>query len=349
MIDVEIPAFPWFERKSAGTETVTLRNVFLHVTKACNMRCTYCYFSASEPLPGELTAQELARSWPELVMLRPEKVIFTGGEPLLRPDLLELLGGLRAADPEHRVLRCLNTNGQLVTPLLARQLVGLADEVRVSLDALPERNDTLRGRGTFAAALHALDCYHAVGFEPKALVTVTSHSLPDLEDLLCLLIDRGMTRVNLNLFRPIGRGRRHTEWLVSQADVRAAVQRAWARCCPDQPPPPQPEPAPCTSCGVGQFLNIMPNGDVFPCHVLTQREFRCGNLREDSLLVICRRSGLLGSLASLDFAELASKDADLAALAQRDVCMGNIYAQTKSSPTWRENLPMPARGQVQDH
>ena len=89
---------------------------------------------------------------------------------MLRADILELLGGLRAADPEHHVLRCLNTNGHLVTPELARALVGLADEVRVSLDALPERNDAMRGAGNFESALRALECYYAVGFEPKVLV-----------------------------------------------------------------------------------------------------------------------------------------------------------------------------------
>lgn len=53
-------------------------------------------------------------------------------------------------------------------------------------------------------------------------------------------------------------------------------------------PPDPPGPESCSNCGVGSFLNIMPNGDVFPCHVLTQREFRCGNVREDGLLEICR-------------------------------------------------------------
>jgi cyclic pyranopterin phosphate synthase len=82
-----------------------------------------------------MTTEEFARLWPEMVAVRPCKVVFTGGEPLLRPDILDLLRGLRNADPEHNVLRCPNTNGHLVTPELARQLVGLADDVRVSLDA----------------------------------------------------------------------------------------------------------------------------------------------------------------------------------------------------------------------
>src|SRR5262249_9705403 len=111
-----------------------------------------------------MTTDEFHRLWPDLVALRPQKVVVTGGEPLLRPDLFELLGGLRAADPAHHLVRCLNTNGHLVTPDLAQRLVGLADEVRVSLDALPQRNDALRGAGNFAAAVRALQCYAAVGF-----------------------------------------------------------------------------------------------------------------------------------------------------------------------------------------
>ena len=106
-------------------ETVSLRNVFLHVTKACNLRCEYCYFSASRPMPDEMTAEEFNRLWPDMVAIRPQKVVFTGGEPLLRPDILDLLRGLRDADPYHLVLRCLNTNGHLVTRELARELVGL--------------------------------------------------------------------------------------------------------------------------------------------------------------------------------------------------------------------------------
>jgi MoaA/NifB/PqqE/SkfB family radical SAM enzyme len=288
-----------------------------------------------------MSAAEFARLWPEMVALRPQKVVFTGGEPLLRPDILDLLAGLRAADPEHHVLRCLNTNGHLVTPGVARQPVGLADEVRVSLDALPKRNDALRGEGNFEAAMRALEYYYAVGFELKVLVTITAMSLPDLEDLLCLLIEKKITRINLNGFRPIGRGTGHWEWAAQPEEVRAAVRRAWERCYPDRtmpPEPPLPETQP--NCGVGSFLNIMPNGDVFPCHVLTEREFRCGNVREQSLLEICRRHGLLGQLQALDFQALAQQDERVAELTRPGTCLGNVYARTKALPVWGRSLPV---------
>lgn len=323
------------------THTVRVRTVFLHVTKACNLHCRYCYFSARKPLSDEMTTDELACLWPQLVELRPEKVVFTGGEPLLRPDIVDLLRGMRVSDPGHHVLRCLNSNGHLVRPELARSLVGLADEVRISLDALAERNDLLRGQGNFEAAIRALECYYAVGFEPKVLVTISSLTFPDLEDLICLLAKKDITRINFNILRPIGRGQGHPEWQTDAAEVRAAFRRAWRRCYPDQPVPEEPcKPETQTHCGAGQFLNIMPNGDVFPCHVLTDPEFRCGSVREQSLLEICRQSGLLDQLASLDFREVAHQDQQVESLSRAGTCMGTVYAQTKASSAWRTSLPL---------
>ena len=128
-----VPAMPRRRPEPAPAGTVALRNVYLHVTKACNLHCAYCYFTASKPLPGEMSAADLAPLWPQLAALRPSKVVFTGGEPLLRPDLVDMLRGLRAADPEHHVLRCLNTNGHLVTSNFVYQPGGPGDIVVVQL------------------------------------------------------------------------------------------------------------------------------------------------------------------------------------------------------------------------
>jgi MoaA/NifB/PqqE/SkfB family radical SAM enzyme len=346
---MDFPTIIWNESNDKSVETVVLQNVFLHVTKACNLYCKYCYFSASKPLPDEMTTDDFMRIWPRMVKLRPQKVVFTGGEPLLRPDILDLLRGLKEADPEHYIIRCLNTNGHLVTLDLAKQLVGLADEVRVSLDGMRETNDSLRGEGNFDQAVRALETYYSVGFEPKVLVTVTSTTLPDLEELLVFLIQKKISRINLNAFRPIGRGRGHSEWHADVKEAQSAVRRAWIRCHPDQELPPEPlEAAACTNCGVGQFLNIMPNGDVFPCHVLTDREFRAGNVREQSLIEICRKQGLLGQLAKLDFHDLAQQDESLADLTQPNICMGNVYRDTKASPVWNGNLPLPSIISIKD-
>lgn len=243
-----------------------------------------------------------------IVALQPRKVVITGGEPLLRDDILQLLSDLRSADPEHHVLRCLNTNGHLVTKELAKGLIGLADEVRVSVDALRERNDAIRGNDAFDSAVRALKLLYAVGFEPIVMVTVTSSSLPDLEELLCFLHGMNITRVHLNWFCPIGRARECGQWQVQHDEVRAIMRKAWERNFPGHPHPlDPPEPSETSNCGMGSFLNILPNDDVYPCHVLMSREFHCGNIREHGLMEICDRNGLLGKLAVLDYRDIAAK------------------------------------------
>ena len=99
-----------------------LRDLRISVTDRCNFRCVYCMpknvFDADfEFLPHAelLTFEEIARVAGIFVERGVQKIRLTGGEPLLRPDILELLRGLKAADPQHHVLRCLNTNGHLVT------------------------------------------------------------------------------------------------------------------------------------------------------------------------------------------------------------------------------------------
>jgi MoaA/NifB/PqqE/SkfB family radical SAM enzyme len=313
----------------------------LHVTKACNLRCKYCYFSASQPLPAEMTRAELARVWPDVVALAPEKVVFTGGEPLTRPDIVDLLADLQTEDVDHTVLRCLNTNGHLVTPAFAERLVGLVDEVRVSLDGMQAANDAQRGAGNFVAAVKALEAFYAVGFEPKVLVTVTSASLPHLAELLSFLYRNRFTRVNVNLFRAIGRGTNHPEWTVGSAEVAAIVRHVWNSEFPGQQLQSDPDvEAEQRHCGVGHFLNVLPNGDVFPCHVLTHPEFRCGNLRSERLLDICRRSALLTALSSSDFREIAGRHHSLAAIAHAGTCLGDIYNSTRGKPSWKRFLPL---------
>ncbi len=329
--------------KSVATTpfSIAIRTVFLHLTKACNLRCNYCYFSARKPLPNEMSTAELLGLWPELVSIRPQSVVFTGGEPLLRPDLLQLFSALRDADPEHRVARCLNTNGHLVTPAFARDLVGLVNEIRVSLDAMPARNDVMRGSGNFEAAVRALDIFYAAGFEPKVLVTLTSVSLPDLEELICFLLKRKITRINVNGFRPIGRGKGREEWRPDLLAASKVVERASGQLYPERNVLPQAaESHTQRHCGVGQFLNIMPNGDVFPCHVLTRSEYRCGNVREQSLVEICGQNGLLGELAQLDFREMAKDEPRLTELAQGSTCMGNVYAKTRDLKLWKTKLSL---------
>src|SRR3990172_9791367 len=99
--------------------------VVWNATRRCNLFCMHCYADSHDrEYPGELTTEEGRRLLDDLASFGAPTVIFSGGEPLTRPDLFEL-----AAYPRERGLRAvLSTNGTLITEEGARRIrqVGLA-------------------------------------------------------------------------------------------------------------------------------------------------------------------------------------------------------------------------------
>ena len=319
---------------------MAIESVFLHVTKSCNLGCSYCYFSAKTPLPDEMRLEEFVPLFQDISKLRPRKIVFTGGEPLLRGDIHQLLKAARDADYDHHLVHCLNSNGHLVTQAIAEALVGVVDEVRVSLDAFRGRNDSLRGSGNFDAVMRALIHLANAGLESRVLITVSRYCLPDLENLIVFLLEKGVTRLSLNELRPVGRAADKADWAVATGECREVLARAWRRVFGEVAPKRQGHATTDWHCGVGRFLNIMPNGDVYPCHVLTRTEFRCGNVRSTPLTEICGKGGLLDALTELQFGNLASEGGRLGLLSQVGVCMGSVYEQTRTSKAWRRSLPL---------
>lgn len=114
-----------------------LFNINLEVTKRCNARCDFCDYWTETP------AAELPDYVPVVHKLQPLSVSLTGGEPLLRDDLPELIAALRGGF--RFLFISLITNGRLLTVERGCQLwaAGL-DELSISLDYLDERHDNAR-------------------------------------------------------------------------------------------------------------------------------------------------------------------------------------------------------------
>ena len=306
----------------------------MHLTRACNRQCVYCYLSAGEPIQGELTTREWLACWRDIVQLRPGKVVLTGGEPLLRPDLMELIAGLRSADTRRTLRVALNTNGVLLAETVAEELAPLVDEVRVSVDAMRGRNDELRGEGSFDAAVRALRILRETGIEAHAMVALSRHAIPDLAQLLELLADLGVKRTHLHVQRSVGRAASRPDLQISAEQAsgivhgalvsaaRGADRHQWLRRIVP------------SNCGAGSYVNIMPDGEVFPCHVLTGQESHCGNIRRSSIADICGPLGLIARLRSLDFREIATTYPELECLADAHSCLGEVLSRSRERAVW---------------
>ncbi len=173
--------FTWLSRKQGRIELTTMPLIDAHnriidylrisVTDRCNFRCVYCMpESGTSVAPKEelLTCEEIIRLSRIAVALGIRKIRLTGGEPLVRKDLSEIiaqLGAIRAITD-----LSLTTNGFLLAPLAAQFADYGLSRVNISLDTLrPERFQKLARRGSFAAVWEGIEAALRVGLNPVKL------------------------------------------------------------------------------------------------------------------------------------------------------------------------------------
>ena len=107
--------------------------VVWNLTRTCNLKCVHCYTDSDAcKYAGELTTDQAKAVLDDLAAFKVPAVLFSGGEPLVRPDLFELAAYARALDL-HVVA---STNGTLITPDIARPLQGTRLRLRRHLPRL---------------------------------------------------------------------------------------------------------------------------------------------------------------------------------------------------------------------
>ena len=159
-----------------------LRNLRLSVTDRCNLRCSYCMPEADYvwlPKSDVLTFEEIDRLVSVFTALGVDKVRLTGGEPLLRADLPELIAMLA-----RRPLRdlAMTTNGVLLTQHAAALRAAGLHRLTVSLDTLdPATFSLLTRRDDHARVLAGIDAARAAGFGELKLDTVVIAGVNDHE------------------------------------------------------------------------------------------------------------------------------------------------------------------------
>ena len=181
--------------------------VVWNMTRRCNLKCIHCYSSSDNTFsPDELTTQEGKKLIGDLAEFGSPVILFSGGEPLLRPDLLELAQyavgkGMRAV---------ISTNGTLITKEIAAKLqkIGLS-YVGVSLDGLEKTHDRFRGKkGAFDAAIDGIRNCRDAGIKVGIRFTVNKHNLQDVPAMFDLLEKEKIERLCFYHLVYTGRGSR---------------------------------------------------------------------------------------------------------------------------------------------
>jgi cyclic pyranopterin phosphate synthase len=171
------------------------RDLRVSVTDRCNLRCTYCMPAEGLdwlPKPEMLTDAEIVRLVRLMVGMGITSVRLTGGEPLLRRSLVDVVSGIAGLEPRPRI--AMTTNGvgldRLAAPLAAAGL----DRVNISLDTVdPEHFARLTRRDRFQDVVAGLKAASDAGLTPVKVNAVAMRGVNDTDvaELLQWCLDRG--------------------------------------------------------------------------------------------------------------------------------------------------------------
>ncbi|MCF6092676.1 radical SAM protein [Microaerobacter geothermalis] len=193
-----------------------------NTTGQCNLACKHCYYGAvREPLPGELTHEQAKEFISHLAEMGVPVIVFSGGEPLLRNDLL-MLGEFAASKGIRPVI---SSNGTLFTRKKAREVKEAGFKyVGISLDGIGETNNFFRGgNGAFEQALQGVRNLISEGVSVGLRYTMTKHTIKDLPKMFDLALEEGVDRINIFHLIYSGRGRDISNEDIPFEETRKAV------------------------------------------------------------------------------------------------------------------------------
>jgi len=196
--------------------------VVWNMGRRCNLRCAHCYsHSKNIKYEGELSTEEGMRLIDDLASFGAPVMLFSGGEPTMRPDLYEL-----ATHAVSRGMRAvISTNGTLIDDAMAARFkeIGLS-YVGVSLDGLRETNDKFRGvPGAFDAALAGIAACKRHGIKVGLRFTINKRNAHDIGGIFDLLEAEDIPRICFYHLVYAGRGTKLADEDLTREESRSAV------------------------------------------------------------------------------------------------------------------------------
>lgn len=289
------------------------KRVTWEVTSACNLSCPHCLNDSGITREGELDTEQALAVIDEFAKNKIFYILISGGEPLLRPDILTLLEYISS----RRMRPSIATNGVELPEDIVKGLRDLpVYQAHVSIDGIGVQHDRFRGRkGAFEASCKTIRRLQEEGMTVSISTTVTGENIDDFDRIIDLAVDLGCAGFLANSFIPSGRGKRNIESLNLTTDgyyrlykklfdkskeLEGKLDISSDLCYPFlfSPIPEEKIIDGPMGCSAGHdTLCISSNGTVYACPFL--RDFPLGNLMDRSLKDIWSQSPILQMLRNI--------------------------------------------------
>ncbi|HTY89740.1 MAG TPA: radical SAM protein [Methanocella sp.] len=215
----------WQGRVEQERKEHKLRYLFWETTRACNLRCGHCGSSCTVLGPGELATDEIKAVFESIAAdfdARSIMVAVTGGEPLLRKDLFDVMGHVRGLGFQWGMV----TNGMLVDNDVVEKCHGAGmNTVTVSVDGLRKAHELIRKGGSFDRTIDALLLLKGSGYFSvvQATTCVSQYNIGDLQGLYELFSRMGIDEWRLLTVTPIGRAKDDPNFRLQPSQLRSLL------------------------------------------------------------------------------------------------------------------------------
>ena len=263
------------------------------ITEKCNLTCPHCYSAATKTAPSELSTDECRKIVEQLARADVEYIGWTGGEPLLRKDLEELITCAGKAG----IKSSITTNGVLLTQKRADAIREAGVEaIQISLDgSTVERNKAMRlaTAKQFESVIKSIGFCHDNSISVHMAMLLGQENLDDARNFVQLAESLGVSSVRFCAYVPWGGGKspnvqKRLGFTERLCDLKHIVEDLQDNDSTTVMFDPGFGPLPsdyffhkCIS-GVQTFY-VGSTGDVYPCTALLDDQFKVGNLRKRTI------------------------------------------------------------------
>jgi len=283
-------------------ENRKLPKLDLNITNKCNFRCTHCAFDSGIINLPELTIKEIKRILKETKEIGGKRFDITGGEPLLRKDVEKIIQIGKKLNYKIELV----TNGSLLTKTKLRKfkILGL-DGIAISLDGSNQKvynQIRRRDKKTFYKVINSIRASKRTGFYTKINTTVFQCNLKDIPNIIRLASKLKVDELGLYYFTPIGRGERSKELAVEPLKWLSLIRKTLKhysnkglRISLEFPLIEKSNWSKDLGCIVNKeksHLQILPDGNVYPCAILASYNKPVANLKEVSIKKIWKNNRL---------------------------------------------------------